>query len=92
MSLALLVEEHNMMARFFKEQTTWSATDIDQAMADAMFKRLDSNLSPEVLFADGERPRSKAMALKKRYEKAIAELKAKGFRPSRSVTIYNFEV
>lgn len=92
MSLALLVEEHNMMGRFFKEQSPWSTTDIDQKMADEMFKRLDSNLSPEVLFADGERPRSQAMALAKRYNKAITELKAKGFRPSSSVTIYNFEV
>lgn len=88
MSLQFLVEEHNIMAAFFKSPL-WSTTDIDQATADAMFQRLDSNLSPEVLFADGERPRAKAMALKKKYEKAIAELRAKGFRPTKPM--YNFE-
>lgn len=89
MSLELLVKEHNIMAPFFKEPL-WSTTDIDADMATAMFQRLDSNLSPEFLFADGERPRAKAMALKKKYEKAIAELLKKGFRPTGNV--YNFTV
>lgn len=89
MSLELLVKEHNIMAPFFKEPL-WSTTDIDNQMAQSMFQRLDSNLSPEVLFADGERPRAKAMALKKKYEKAIAELLKKGFRPATAP--YNFTV
>lgn len=89
MSLAALVREHNIMASFFKEPL-WSETVIDSDMAEAMFRRLDNNLLPENLFADGEHPRSKAMALKRSYEKAIAELKAKGFRPRG--TVYNFTV
>lgn len=87
MSLAALVESHNRMAVFFK-QPLWSETEIDNEMAQTMFKHLDSNLSPENLFADGERPRAAAMKLKKQYEKAIAELKAKGFTPE--FTTYNF--
>lgn len=84
MSLANVVEYHNATAKYFN-LPEWSTTDINQVMADEMFSQIDNNLSPENLFADGERPRNRAMALKKRYLKAIEELKAKGFRPSRQM-------
>jgi len=89
MSLERFIAEENMFADVYDELQI-DINAIDQKVADTMFQRLDSNLSPEFLFADGERPRAKAMALKKKYDKAIAELVKKGFRPT--VEVYNFKV
>lgn len=89
MSLQKFVDEQNLMAPLFNEPLI-DLNALDQKIADAIFSRLDSNLSPEFLFADGERSRSKAMALKRKYEKAIKELVKKGFRPT--VTMYSYTV
>jgi len=90
MSLKRLIEKQNMMARLFKEDSSkfWNIDSIDQVTADAMFRRLDSDMSPEALFADGERPRAQAAKLAKQYNSAFKELTAKGFRPT--VELYNF--
>ena len=90
MSLKLLIEKQNLMAKLFKEDPSkfWNIDSINQATADAMFSRLDSDMSPEALFADGERPRAQAAKLAKQYKAAFKELTDKGFRPS--VAIYNF--
>jgi hypothetical protein len=87
MSLKLFLEQENRFAAFM--QTPVIEIDkIDDATAQRLFGRLDSNLSPESLFQDGERPRAHAMRLKKVYLAAIGELKAKGFAPKE--TMYSF--
>jgi hypothetical protein len=88
MSLKLLVEKQNMMAKFFKD-TPWDINNIDQATADAMFSRLDSDMSPEALFMDGERPRAQAAKLAKQYRAAYKELTDRGYAPT--IVLYNFE-
>ena len=90
MSLKLLIEKQNMMAKIFKDplSTYWNIDNITQETADAMFSRLDSDMSPEALFADGERPRSQAAKLAKQYKAAFKELTDRGFRPTS--TLYNF--
>ena len=87
MSLKLLVEKQNIMARLFKD-TPWDINNIDQAVADSMFSRLDSDMSPECLYADGERPSAQAAKLAKQYQTAYRELRAKGFSPT--AELYNF--
>jgi hypothetical protein len=82
MSLQALVAQHNNMdSMFFGGKDQWNVNPTPE-MAQAMFSRLDSNLSPEALYADGERPRAQAQKLAKQYRAAIAELKAKGFQPA----------
>jgi hypothetical protein len=80
MSLKIFLDQENRMASFFKEAPV-DINAIDDARAQKLFQRLDSNLSPECLFQDGERPRAAAASLKKIYLAAIADLKAKGFSP-----------
>jgi hypothetical protein len=86
MSLQQFIDDENRLASFFKKPQI-DIAKIDDAQAQEMFSRLDSNMSPECLFADGERPRAAAARLAKVYRKAFEELKAKGFTPT--VTLYN---
>jgi len=79
-SLAKFIDRENVM-RAFMQQPALDINNITQEQAAEMFQRLDSNMSPEVLYADGERPRAKAMALAKLYRKAWADLLARGFKP-----------
>lgn len=85
MSLKALVTQHNNMdAMFFGGKNQWSVHPTPE-MAQDMFSRLDSNLSPEVVYQDGERRGAKAEKFKKEQLAAIAELKAKGFQPAREM-------
>jgi len=86
MSLKKFIEQENRFRTFVNQQLINEAA-IDNTVAQELFRKLNSNLSPEVLFADGERPRAKAMALRKVYMQAIADLKAKGFVPEEE--LYN---
>jgi Holliday junction resolvasome RuvABC DNA-binding subunit len=80
MSLKTLVEQHNRMDRLFGGKDQWSTTP-DAKMAQAMFRRLDSNLSPEVVYQDGERRGAAAQKFSKAQHEAIKDLKALGFAP-----------
>jgi hypothetical protein len=86
MSLKQFIEVENRRRAVLKEP----ALDADQlTVADAtrLFQRLDSNMSPEVLHADGERSAADARGLARMYKKAFADLKARGFTPL--VQLYN---
>lgn len=89
MSLELFVAEQNMFANLFNEPQI-DLNNLDQKTADTLFSRLDSNLSPEFLTADGERKPAAVKKLKTKYEKAINELVKKGFRPT--VVMYSYTV
>jgi hypothetical protein len=80
MSLRALVEQHNRMDALFGGGDTWSMTP-DAKMAQEMFQRLDSNLSPEVVYQDGERRGAAAQRYAAQQHAAIKELKALGFTP-----------
>jgi len=80
MSLKQFIESENRMRAFFKEPPL-DAETLTHDEATKLYKRLDSNMSPEALFADGERPRAVAARLAKMYKQAFADLKAKGFTP-----------
>lgn len=85
MSLKKLVDAHNRTdMAFFGGKDQWSVTP-DAKMAQDMFSRLDSNLSPEVIYQDGERRGAKAQAFKAEQLKALEELKALGFSPTREM-------
>ncbi len=86
MSLAKFIEQENRFRNYVNLPLINVAT-IDNKVAQELFRKLNSNLSPEALFADGERPRAKAMALRKMYMQAIADIKAKGFVPEEE--LYN---
>lgn len=81
MSLAKFIEQENRMRKFFK-QPEYDVNNIDQAAAQELFQKLDSNLSPENLACDGERPRAQQIVLGKLYRAAWTELRAKGFTPA----------
>lgn len=80
MSLAKFIEQENRMRKFFK-QPEYDVNNITPEDAQELFGKIDSNLSPEILACDGERPRSKQIRLAKIYRAAWAELRAKGFTP-----------
>lgn len=84
MSLQAFIDQENRMATFMGLPQI-DPNNIDDAKAQEMFQRLDSNLSPEALYQDGERPRAQAAKLAKLYKAAITELKAKGFTPKREM-------
>jgi len=81
MSLKALIDNHNKMdAMFFGGKDQWPNPPTAQ-IAQTMFQRLDSNLSPEVVYQDGERRGAAAQKFAAQQHKAIAELKALGFTP-----------
>ena len=81
MSLKQLVEQHNRMnAVFGGGGDDWTIPPTPK-MAQAMFQRIDSNLSPEVIYMDGERRGYAAQRFKSQQEAALKELKAFGFTP-----------
>jgi hypothetical protein len=80
MSLVKFIEQENRTRKFFN-QTPYDINNISAADAQAMFQRLDSNLSPEILACDGERPRSEQIRLGKIYRQAFDDLRRAGFTP-----------
>ena len=80
MSLAKFIEQENRM-RFFFKLPTYDVNNITPEHAQELFGKIDSNLSPEILACDGERPRAQQIALGKLYRAAWTELRAKGFTP-----------
>ena len=80
MSLKQFIAHENRMRVFFKEPPL-DAETLTHDEATKLYQRLDSNMSPEVLHADGERSAAAARALAKMYRQAFADLKAKGFTP-----------
>lgn len=86
MSLAKFIDRENRFRRVFgmPEYNVNNITDDD---AQEIFGKLDSNMSPENLACDGERPRSEQAALAKVYKKAFNELRGMGFSPKD--TVYN---
>jgi malate synthase len=87
MSLKQFIESENRLRAYFKEAPL-DADKLTQEDATRLFQRLDSNMSPEHLHADGERPAAQARALDKMYRQAFTDLKAKGF--TAPVQLYNF--
>lgn len=80
MSLKQLVEQNNRMNAVFGGGENWTIPPTAK-MAQQMFQRLDSNLSPEVIYQDGERRGAAAQRFKSQQEAAIRDLKALGFTP-----------
>lgn len=87
MSLKALVEHNNSLNKLMGSGEDWTIPPT-QAMAQQMFKRLDSNLSPEVIFQDGERRGAAAKKFQQQQLTAIKELKEMGFEPEGQM--YNF--
>ena len=86
-NLRTVINTENSLQALFGQGEPIDIDNLDQKDADLLFQRLDSNLSPEVLTCDGERPVSQQRTLYKQYTHAIAELKALGFQPS--AAMYN---
>ena len=85
-NLKAFVEMENRVAYMFGG-TVIDLDNLTQDVVERMFQRLDSNLSPEVLACDGERPISKQRKYYKLYTGAILELKKMGYFPTE--TMYN---
>lgn len=81
MSLKAFVAQHNKFNALWGDAPVDLAT-LDQKVADELFQRLDSNLSPEALTCDGELSRAKVQQRYKLYMGAIADLKKMGFQPT----------
>jgi hypothetical protein len=65
--------------------------DLDNMLpgqADEIFAKLDSDMSPEVLHQDGERPAGAAHALAASYTQVFEELKSLGYIPPKDM--YHF--
>lgn len=85
--LSQFVEMQNRMSRVFN-QPQIDVRAIDEKVAEDLFQKLDSNLSPEHLTCDGERPLSEQRRFYKLYTGAIKDLQKMGFSPKQAV--YNF--
>jgi hypothetical protein len=89
-SLQNVIDTENSIARMFNPKAAQLETlQLSGAQAQVLFERLDCNLSPEVLHADGERSRAAAAKLAKTYKQAWDELKSLGFVPQGK--FYNIE-
>jgi hypothetical protein len=80
MSLVKFIEEENRMRKFFN-RAPYDINNITPAQAQELFGKIDSNLSPEILACDGERPRSEQIRLGKIYRQAFDDLRRAGFAP-----------
>ena len=80
MSLAQFVEQENRSRKFFNKPA-YDVAHLSPAEAQEIFWKLDSNLSPENLACDGERPRAEQIRLGKLYRQAFSDLRALGFAP-----------
>ncbi len=70
----------NRLARLFKQPEI----DIEHLLpgqAEQIFYKLDSDMSPEALHMDGERPVHLAEALAASYTQVFEELKSMGYTP-----------
>lgn len=77
----------NRLARAFKQPEI----DVDNLLpgqADQIFYKLDTDMSPEVLHMDGERPAHVAEALASSYTQVFEELKSMGYTPPKDT--YHF--
>jgi len=77
---AFVAQENKFNAIFGMEQVDLKT--LDQASANKLFQRLDSNLSPEALTCDGERSRAQVQKFYKMYTAAIADLMKMGYKPT----------
>lgn len=84
MSLKAFIDRENKMLAFMGLPQI-EIDKIDDVAAQKLFQSLDSAMSPEALFMDGERTRAQAAKFEKMYKAAWAELKAKGFLPKGAV-------
>jgi len=81
MSLKTIVAEHNRMdSMFFGGKDQWSEKPTAE-QAQVMFARIDSNLSPEVIYMDGERRGAAAKKFEATQRAALKDLESLGFKP-----------
>lgn len=78
-NLKKVIKEENSFAKFF-DQPLIDENNITDEVAQKLFARLDSNLSPECLYQDGERSPAAAKKYEIMYVGAIKELQAMGFK------------
>jgi len=78
-NLKKVIDHENKLAEYFKgpQINIKALTDED---AQRLFGRLDSNLSPESLYQDGERSAAQAVKYQTLYIAAIKELQDMGFK------------
>jgi hypothetical protein len=88
MSLKQFVEQENRFRVFFKEPALDPET-LTHDEATLLYRKIDSQLSPESLFQDGERRGAAAAKVKRMLLAAFQDLKAKGFTPP--APLYNIE-
>lgn len=86
MSLAQFIEQENRYRTFFNESPL-DASKLTPEDAALLFRKIDSQMSPESLYRDGERRGAAARKVAKMLTSAFEELKARGFTPL--VTLYN---
>jgi hypothetical protein len=86
MSLSKFIERENRYNRFF-QMPLIHEDELTQEQATVLFRKLDSQMSPEHLHADGERPAAEARALTRMYTQAFQDLQARGFAAPRE--LYN---
>ncbi len=87
MFLKQYVDSMNRVARAFKQPEI----DLDNLLpgqVEQIFYKLDSDMSPESLYMDGERPANAAHALAASYTQVFEELKTLGYTPPKD--IYHF--
>lgn len=78
MSLKQFIERENQYRIVFKQEP-YNINELDTETADILFRKIDNNLSPESLYADGERPRAQAQKLARMLVQASKDLQALGF-------------
>lgn len=86
-NLEMLIAQMNTVRRLFNEPPL-DLANLNAQMAQDLFQEIDMRLSPEALYADGERPRAQAARLRKIYRAAVSELQRAGFQPQKEM--YHF--
>ena len=76
-NLAIIIEGENRVAKYFNDPLI-DINALTKEDAKRLQSRLESNLSPEVLYQDGERSHAEAMRYQRLYIAAQAELKNTG--------------
>jgi hypothetical protein len=75
MSLKWLIEEENFYNKLFN-RLALSIDSLSAIDVENLLETIEVRLSPENLYADGERRLAEAMRLKRKYERAALELKS----------------
>jgi hypothetical protein len=78
--LIAIIDDYNRRSALFGDPQI-DGRNITQEQADALFQKIEGDLSPENLTCDGEAPAKYVRQRKMMLEGALRDLKTLGFKP-----------